>query len=103
MAQFDIIPLVMLKVKLTRIGKKNQPQYRIIINEAKSKRDGAFTDQIGHYNPLAKPPAFTIDLPKYQEWLKKGAQPTDTVRQLVAKFTKKAPTAKKTPKKSTKK
>lgn len=73
----------MLKIKLTRVGKKNQPQYRVVVAEARSKRDGAVVDHLGHYDPLQNPASFRLDQARYQEWLAKGAQPTDTVRYLV--------------------
>lgn len=76
----------MLKIKLTRQGKRNQPHYRIVVNEARSKRDGKYTDHLGFYNPLSDPKEFVLDQQKYQSWLEKGAQPTDTVRKLVNKF-----------------
>ncbi len=87
----------MLKIKLSRVGKKNQPQYRVVVAEARSKRDGAHTDRIGYYNPLTDPAEFKIDINKYNDWLTKGAQPTDTVRHLVNKFNtpKKKPVTKK--------
>lgn len=72
----------MLKIKLTRIGKKGQPQYRVVAAEARSKRDSAFVDYLGYYNPLVKPAEFDLDRAKYDAWLAKGAQPTDTVRRL---------------------
>lgn len=78
----------MLKIKLTRIGKKGQPQYRIIVAEGKSKRDTKYTDLLGYYNPLANPTEFRLDMVKYAEWLSKGAQPTPTIRLLAAKVEK---------------
>lgn len=84
----------MLKVKLTRIGKRGQPQYRIVVVEAKSPRDTKFTDHIGHYDPLQNPAKFDIDLDKYNAWLKKGAQPTETIRKMVKNISAK-PTTKK--------
>lgn len=72
----------MLKIKLFRAGKRNQPAYRIVIAEAKSKRDGRYIDLLGTYNPLASPAKVNIDRKKYQEWIQKGAQPTDTVKHL---------------------
>ena len=78
----------MLKIKLSRTGKKGQPHYRIVVAEARSKRDGKVTDNIGMYNPNVKPKTITVDHKKYNLWLKKGAQPTDTVRSLVAKAKK---------------
>lgn len=76
----------MLKIKLSRTGKRNQPRYRVVVVEAKSKRDGKYTDLIGTYNPETDPPQVNIDSQKYTNWLKKGAQPTDTVRKLFNKF-----------------
>jgi small subunit ribosomal protein S16 len=78
----------MLKIKLTRIGKRNQPAYRIIVAEAKSKRDGKYTDLLGTYNPVFNPPQITLDKEKYTDWIKKGAQPTATVKQIFTKFSK---------------
>ena len=73
----------MLKIKLTRLGKKHQPSYRIVVVEARSKRDGKYIKLLGFYNPLSKTNKIKIDKEKYQEWLSKGAQPTETVRRLV--------------------
>lgn len=84
----------MLKIKLTRIGKKGQPQYRIIVSEAKSKRDTKYTDLLGYYNPLTKPAQFRLDMTKYSSWLAKGAQPTDTIRKLAASTKVEKPTKK---------
>ena len=76
----------MLKIKLARFGKKKQPHYRIVINEARDKRDGQYIDIVGHYEPAVTPKTLQIDLPKVEEWLKKGAQPTDTVQSLITRF-----------------
>lgn len=73
----------MLKIKLVRIGKKNQPQYRIVVDEARVKNGGAVKDQLGYYNPLLSPAQFDLDTTKYAAWLAKGAKPTDTIRHLV--------------------
>lgn len=76
----------MLKIKLARFGKKKQPMYRIVINEARDKRDGKYVDAIGQYAPTLTPKILDINLEAYQAWLKKGAQPTDTVASLVKRF-----------------
>ncbi len=76
----------MLKIKLQRVGKKGQPQYRIIVAEAKSKISGKYLDLLGTYNPRKQPSEFNLNKTKYQSWLKKGAQPTDTVRKLANKL-----------------
>lgn len=78
----------MLKIKLARIGKKGQPQYRIVVREDRTKQGGNYAADLGYYNPLTDPSTFNIDLPAYQEWLKKGAQPTDTIRRLATPATK---------------
>ena len=72
----------MLKIKLARFGKKGQPHFRIILNEARSKRDGQYVALLGHYAPTAVPKILELDLVAYGEWLKKGAQPTPTVAAL---------------------
>lgn len=77
----------MLKIKLTRIGRKNQPAYRIVVNERRDKRDGSYAAQVGFYNPVSK--ELTIDTKAYEEWLAKGAQPTETVASLYQRFTNK--------------
>lgn len=76
----------MLKIKLARFGKKNQPHFRIIINEARSKRDGQYKALLGHYAPTATPKILELDLKAYKEWIAKGAQPTDTVAALAKRF-----------------
>ena len=73
-----------VKLRLTRIGKKKQPQYRIVAADARSPRDGRFIEIIGHYNPLTEPPTVTIDRDKVQAWISKGAQPSNTVKRLIA-------------------
>jgi len=78
----------MLKIKLSRLGKRGQSYYRIIVAEAKSKRDGKYVDLLGSYNPMIKENQVVIDINKYQDWIKKGAQPTLTVGQLFAKLNK---------------
>lgn len=75
----------MLKIKLFRFGKKNQPKYRIVVVESRSKCGGRYVDLLGNYDPLTKPSQITLDLKKYQDWLSKGAQPTTTVKQLALK------------------
>ena len=78
----------MLRIKLTKIGKKNQPSYRVVVAEKRSKRDGQYVEQVGFYNPLGeKDIRFETD--KYQAWIEKGAQPTDTVASLYKKFSEK--------------
>ncbi len=69
----------MLKIKLTRLGKKSEPRYRIVVNECRDKRDGQYVAQIGLYHAAETPKKLELDLAAYEEWLKKGAKPTPTV------------------------
>ena len=72
----------MLRIRLRRVGKKGRPYYRIVVTEKRNPRDGAYIDGIGHYDPMADPPAVTLDENRAVEWLRKGAQPSDPVRQI---------------------
>ncbi len=76
----------MLKIKLARFGKKGQPHYRVVITEARIKRDGKYVVSIGHYAPTQTPKILQIDLDVYKSWLAKGAQPTETVAGLVKRI-----------------
>ena len=69
----------MLRIRLRRVGKKKQPSYRIVVADARAPRDGAFVDQVGHYNPLTDPPTIVVDADKAKHWLGVGAQPSETV------------------------
>lgn len=69
----------MLKIKLARFGKKGQPHFRIVVNEARSKRDGKYVALLGHYAPTAQPKILKLDLEAYAQWITKGAKPTETV------------------------
>lgn len=75
----------MLKIKLARFGKKHQAHYRIVVNEARDRRDGKYVALIGHYSPVV-PKKLEIDVKVYEEWIKKGAQPTETVAALFKRF-----------------
>ena len=75
----------MLKIRLRRMGAKKAPFYRIVVAESKYARDGRFVEGIGTYNPLVDPAEVKIDLEKADDWMKKGAQPTDKVKSLIAK------------------
>ena len=75
-----------VKMRLTRMGDKKSPFYRIVITDSRNARDGAYIDKVGHYNPTAQPAEIVIDAEKAKAWIAKGVQPTDTVRNiLVAK------------------
>ncbi len=75
----------MLKVKLTPTGKRNLRQYRIVVAEDRQKLTGRIVEYLGTYNPHAKVDQVVIDKKLYEAWLKKGAQPTPTIKTLVAK------------------
>ncbi len=72
-----------VKMRLTRLGDKKSPFYRIVITDSRNARDGAYIDKVGHYNPTAQPAEVVIDDNKAKDWLSKGVQPTDTVKQLL--------------------
>ena len=73
----------MLRIRLRRTGARGQPSYRVVVADARAARDGAFVDQLGHYNPRANPPDIVIDEEKALKWIRQGAQPSDSVRQLL--------------------
>ena len=75
----------MLKIRLSRRGKKRQPSYRVVVADVNAKRDGRIVERIGHYNPLANPAEFAIREDRALHWLSVGAQPTDAVRRLLVK------------------
>ena len=72
-----------VKLRLTRIGKKKQPQYRIVAADARSPRDGRFIEIIGQYAPRQTENSLTVKTDRANHWLDVGAQPTDTVRSLL--------------------
>jgi small subunit ribosomal protein S16 len=74
-----------LKIRLTRLGDKKTPFYRVVVADSRSPRDGKFVEVIGTYNPLTNPAEIKIDNEKASAWLKNGAQPTDTARELLIK------------------
>jgi len=76
----------MLKIRLKRTGRRGQPHYRIVVMEGKSPRDGVSIQEIGYYNPRTNPTTFEIDKEAATEWLKKGAQPSDTIAQYFVKL-----------------
>lgn len=72
------------KIRLQRKGKKGQPFYHIVIADGRAPRDGRFIEKIGFYNPLTKPAEIEINFESALNWLQKGAQPTDTVKSILA-------------------
>ena len=75
--------MILLAIKLMRTGAKKRPSYRIIVKEKQSKRDGAYLENLGTYNPTREPAEIKLDMDRVRYWISKGAQPTDTVSQLI--------------------
>lgn len=73
----------MLKMRLTRMGSKKAPFYRIVVADSRSPRDGSFVDIVGTYNPCTSPAEIKINAEKATKWLANGAQPTDTVKSML--------------------
>ena len=74
----------MLRIRLRRVGKKKQPQYRIVVADSRAPRDGAFIETIGTYNPLTNPATITLDEERARGWLEKGALPSDRAVKILA-------------------
>ena len=75
----------MVKIRLRRMGAKKAPFYRIGVADSRYPRDGRFIEEIGTYNPTVTPSALSVDVERAQAWSKTGAQPTETVRDLLKK------------------
>ena len=78
----------MVKIRMRREGTKDRPYYRIVVADGRARREGAYIEQIGTYDPLRDTANFNIDLAKADEWIGKGAQASDTVRSLMKKARK---------------
>lgn len=74
-----------VKIRLRRMGTKQTPFYRLVVADSRAARDGRFLESLGTYDPRKRPSGLTVDEGKALRWLEKGAQPTDTVRQLLGK------------------
>ena len=72
-----------VKIRLARHGAKKRPYYRIVVANSRCPRDGKFIEEVGRYNPCANPTMVQFDLEKVDQWIKNGAQPTDTVARLL--------------------
>jgi small subunit ribosomal protein S16 len=70
-------------MRLTRVGSKKNPVYRVLVADSRSPRDGKFIEIVGRYNPQTDPSTIDLDEEKIKAWLDKGAQPTDSVRRLL--------------------
>ena len=76
-----------VSIRLRRAGSTRRPSYRVVVADSRAPRDGRFIEIIGHYNPLTTPPTVKIDRDKAQAWIAKGAQPSNTVKKLMANAT----------------
>jgi small subunit ribosomal protein S16 len=79
------VKIMAVKIRLRRVGAKKAPFYRIVVADSRFPRDGRFIEEIGVYNPLVEPSEVKVDADKAKEWIKNGAQPTDTVKALLKK------------------
>jgi len=73
----------LLRIRLTRMGAKKKPFYRVVVTERRQARDGRFVEIVGHYNPGTNPPQVEMNLERVRYWMAKGAQPSETVSSLV--------------------
>ena len=76
----------MLRIRLRRVGARNQPSYRIVVADSRARRDGAFVDQVGTYNPRTDPPTVVVDEERALKWLRQGAQPSEPVYRMLKKL-----------------
>lgn len=72
-----------VRIRLKRMGAKKRPFYRLVVADSRAARDGAFIESIGYYNPIAEPAEIEIDEEKALDWLRKGAQPSETAKSLL--------------------
>jgi small subunit ribosomal protein S16 len=75
---------VSVTIRLRREGSSKRPRYRVVVADSRSPRDGRFIEVIGHYNPVTQPPTVKIDRDRASAWISKGAQPSNTVKKLIA-------------------
>ena len=78
----------MLAIRLMRMGAKKSPSYRVVVKEKLSKRDGDYLENVGFYNPTRDPAEVSLKMDRVNYWIERGAQPTDTVRQLIKGYAK---------------
>ncbi len=83
----------MLRIRLTRMGAKKKPFYRVVVMERRQNRDGSFVEVLGHYNPKANPPIVDLNMDRVRHWLACGAQPSETVDSLLKKAAPPTPVA----------
>ena len=75
----------MVRIRLTRLGGKKNPFYRVVVADSRSPRDGRCIEQIGHYDPMTEPNTVKLDMERVDYWISKGAQPSDTAASLIKK------------------
>jgi small subunit ribosomal protein S16 len=75
----------MLAIRLRRAGSKKRPFFRVVVADSRAARDSSFVEILGHYNPRSRPAAVHVDTDRVAHWLKRGAQPSDSVRTLIAR------------------
>ncbi len=73
----------MLRIRLRRVGAKKHPAYRVVVADSRTPRNGAYVEQVGQYDPMTNPPTVRLDSTKLQDWMKKGAQPSESVQRLI--------------------
>jgi small subunit ribosomal protein S16 len=72
-------------IRLRRTGRSRRPSYRVVVADSQAPRDGRFIEIVGHYNPLTEPPTVVINRERVAAWVSKGAQPSNTVKRLMAR------------------
>jgi len=81
----------LLRIRLTRMGAKKKPFYRVVVTEQKQARDGSFVEIVGHYNPGTNPPSVELKMDRVRHWIEHGAQPSETVNSLMKKVSPASP------------
>lgn len=74
-----------VRIRLTRTGAKKQPHYRLVVADSRSPRNGRFIEILGHYDPRTEPAELVVNVEKAAEWIRKGALPSDTVKDLLVR------------------
>ena len=83
----------MVVIRMRRAGSKKRPFFRVVVTDSRSARDSSFVEILGYYNPRSKPAVVTVDTERVNYWIGKGAQPSDSVRTLIARHLTPAPAA----------
>ena len=83
----------MVAIRLRRAGSKKRPFFRVVVTDSRAARDSSFVEILGHYNPRTKPAIVQVDKERVDHWIKQGAQPSDSVRTLIARHLTASPAA----------